>query len=107
MTELTETSVEILGRTYPMRCPAEEVATLREAARLLESKMREFRTASGVVKPEMVGIMAGLNIACELVRLRQDKGNELQQITHRLYELGNRIGHALHPCEQLEAVPAE
>ncbi len=65
--------VQILGKEYPIACPADEQHELLIAARFLDGKMREIRDTGRIIGSERIAVMAGLNIAHELLQLRQDR----------------------------------
>jgi cell division protein ZapA len=59
--------INILGRAYKVACPREEESALLAAADYLDEKMREIRDKSKVIGAERIAIMAGLNLAHELL----------------------------------------
>jgi len=59
--------IHILGRAYKVACSREEESALIAAADLLDEKMREIRENSKVIGAERIAIMAGLNLAHELL----------------------------------------
>ena len=71
----TPRSVEInlLARPFRVACSEEQEAALRAAARLLDQKMREIRDAGKVVGIERIALMAGLNLAHEVLSRGADE----------------------------------
>ncbi|MDD1649533.1 MAG: cell division protein ZapA [Methylococcaceae bacterium] len=67
--------VQILGKEYPVSCPADEQHELLLAARYLDEKMREIRDIGRIIGTERIAVMAALNIAHELLQLRQRRGD--------------------------------
>lgn len=59
--------INILGRAYKVACSREEESALMAAADYLDEKMREIRDTSKVIGTERIAIMAGLNLAHELL----------------------------------------
>ncbi|MHB1214243.1 MAG: cell division protein ZapA [Thiobacillus sp.] len=59
--------IHILGRPYKVACSREEESALIAAADYLDEKMREIRENSKVIGAERIAIMAGLNLAHELL----------------------------------------
>lgn len=59
--------INILGRAYKVACSREEESALMAAADYLDEKMREIRDTSKVIGAERIAIMAGLNLAHELL----------------------------------------
>ncbi len=63
--------VQILGKEYPVSCPADEQHDLLVAARYLDEKMREIRDIGRIIGTERIAVMAALNIAHELLQQKQ------------------------------------
>lgn len=63
--------VHILGKEYPVSCPADEQHELLIAARYLDEKMREIRDNGRIIGTERIAVMAALNITYELLQERQ------------------------------------
>ncbi len=59
--------INILGRAYKVACSREEESALMAAADYLDEKMREIRDTSKVIGAERIAIMAGLNLAHEML----------------------------------------
>jgi cell division protein ZapA len=59
--------ISLLGRTFKVACSKEEEPQLLAAAEYLDSKMRDIRENSKVIGVERIAMMAGLNIAHELL----------------------------------------
>ncbi|NLO80226.1 MAG: cell division protein ZapA [Xanthomonadaceae bacterium] len=82
--------VYILDREFMIACPPEERNALLQSAAMLDQKMREIRDRGKVVGMDRIAIMAGLNLAHELLRLRQD-ATGLDAIRDRLAALNERL----------------
>ncbi len=105
MNDTTDTSIEIMGKAYQIKCPTSEVNSLQRAAQYLEEKMREVR-ASGVLNFDRVAIITALNVAHQLLTLEQQKNQHAQVINQRLIKLQNKVESALVQLE-LEEQPAD
>lgn len=68
-------SVQILDREYLVSCPPEEHLGLRNAANLLDGRLRELRNAARNATPERIAVLAALNLAHELLQLRAKQGH--------------------------------
>jgi cell division protein ZapA len=91
MTATTSLDIHLLGKSFKVACSAEEEAALRAAADYLDGKMREIRASGKVIGLEKIAIMAGLNIAHELLAQAGTPGAEarvrLQRLNHLLDEV--------------------
>jgi cell division protein ZapA len=63
--------VAILGREFKVSCRESERAELGEAVALLDRRMREIRDGGKVSGTDRIAVMAALNLANELLRVRR------------------------------------
>ncbi|MGE0581363.1 MAG: cell division protein ZapA [Steroidobacteraceae bacterium] len=100
--EVARISVRILEKEYFVACPYEERSDLLDSAEYLNSKMREIRDSGKVVGLDRIAVMAALNLANELLRVR----NQGQKLDHdfggRVRALRERVESALAEGQQLE-----
>ncbi|MCD6055737.1 MAG: hypothetical protein K0R12_699 [Gammaproteobacteria bacterium] len=101
MSDQDTMSVDILGRHFKIKCPQDKIPELQEAAALLDESMRTVRQ-SGVSGPDRIAIMAALNIAHELLLLREQKDKQINSMGERLHKLQQRIDQALSLNGQTE-----
>jgi cell division protein ZapA len=100
------TSVEIMGRIYQIKCPEEDVSSLRRAAEYLHEKMRHMRE-TGVLSVDRVAVITALNIVHQLLTLEQHKNQDLQLINQRLSALQDKVEEALLKPAEVEFQSAE
>ena len=100
--EVARLSVRILEKEYFVACPYEERSDLLDSAEYLNSKMREIRDSLKMVGLDRIAVMAALNLANELLRVR----NQGQKLDHdfggRVRALRERVESALAEGPQLE-----
>lgn len=84
-------NVRIADREYMVACEPHERESLIEAARLLDGRMREIRTANRMAGIDRIAILAALNLAHELLQARGDGGEQNRQIQRTLGELNRRL----------------
>ncbi|MBX3695940.1 MAG: cell division protein ZapA [Steroidobacteraceae bacterium] len=100
--DVARISVRILEKEYFVACPYEERSDLLDSAEYLNGKMREIRDSGKVVGLDRIAVMAALNLANELLRLR----NQGQRLDHefggRVRALRERVESALAEGQQLE-----
>lgn len=63
----TTVEVKILDKEYLVSCPDEARDELLQAARHLDTKMREIRASGKVFGTERIAVMAALNITHDLL----------------------------------------
>ena len=84
-------AVSILDREFLVACTPEERPGLIAAAAMVDGRMREIRNNARSASADRIAVMAALNIAHELLQLRQVStqadsaiGGELDALKHRL-----------------------
>ncbi|MGK2953253.1 MAG: cell division protein ZapA [Thiobacillus sp.] len=91
--------IHILGRAYKVACSREEESALTAAAGYLDEKMRAIRDSSKVIGAERIAIMAGLNLAHEL--LTQDGGSLIESARTRLKHCNTLLDSVLEDQDKL------
>lgn len=95
-------SVRILEKEYQVACPVEERSDLLDSAEYLNGKMREIRDAGNVVGLDRIAVMAALNIANELLKVRNQDRALSGDVGNRIKQLRERVETALTQGRQLE-----
>lgn len=98
-------SVRILEKEYSVACEHDERSALLDSAELLNTKMQEIRSSGKIVGLDRIAVMAALNLANELLQLRnQDSKTTTHSaaITARVRNLRERVDSALAAGRQLE-----
>jgi cell division protein ZapA len=67
-------SIRILEKEYQVACPIEERTDLLDAAEYLNGKMREIRDTGSVLGLDRIAVMAALNLANELLKVKRGGG---------------------------------
>ena len=90
-----ETLVEILGKSYPIKCPEGEITFLQKAAELLEQRMRAMRKSSNALSLDQIAVVTSLNLVHQLTTLELQKNAEIQSINKRLHDLQDKLANAM------------
>ena len=103
MTDRTSrVSVRILEKEYQVACLPEERSELLDSAEYLNVKMREIRDAGNIVGLDRIAVMAALNLAHELLKLR-GRGDAVDgDVSQKIRQLRERVESALSRGQQLE-----
>ena len=99
---MTGLEVSILDRSFRIACTPEEEAGLRQAVEYLDRKMREIRDSGKVVGLDRIAVMAALNLANELLRIKNQGQRLDQDFGGRVRALRERVESALAEGQQLE-----
>jgi cell division protein ZapA len=102
MKGLSQVNVKILEREYQFSCPEEERNELLKSAEYLNARMRQIRDSGKVVGLDRIAVMAALNLANEMLRLRDKDQSTDATVGLRLKSMRERVESALEQGKQLE-----
>lgn len=100
----TPVSVRILDKDYRISCPTDEQDGLIKASIHLNEKMNQIKSNGKLIGNERVAVMAALNIAYELLQLKEnsDTVQDCSTINQQIQQLQDKVEHALYEGRQLE-----
>ena len=101
---IISSTIEILGKYYPIRCPESELASLQEAATFLNQKMIDVQDSGKVINLERIAIITALNIAHDYLQLDQQKSSFMSKISQRISSLQDRLDTVMHETRQTEMI---
>ncbi len=101
---LISTTIEILGKPYPIRCPEAELQALQEAAKLLHEKMREVQDSGKAINLERIAIITALNLAYEFLKVDKQKSTFASRLHQRISHLQDKLDIAVNKALQTEFV---
>lgn len=84
-------SIRILDREYTVGVEPGEQDSLRAAAKLLDTRMRDVRGANRMAAVDRVAVLAALNLAHELQQLRDETANRERELARTLGELQRKL----------------
>lgn len=90
MSEIKGVDISIMGREFRISCAEDEQAGLMQAVEYLDRKMREIREGGKIIGVERIAIMAGLNIAHELLTTHSG-GFDIGDLKRRIGIMQERI----------------
>jgi len=95
MTAPNTISFNILDKEYRVSCSEEERAGLESSARYLDEKMQTIKQSGRIVGVDRIAVMAGLNIAHDLLTANQKKSGATLDITDKINALQNKVDFAI------------
>jgi cell division protein ZapA len=95
-------SIRILEKEYQVACPVEERTDLLDAAEYLNGKMREIRESGAVMGLDRIAVMAALNMANELLKLKKVGAGVDVDMVDRMRDLRERVESAITRGKQME-----
>ena len=88
-------TVRIVDREYRVMCTPEQRRTLMESALFLDQQMREIRDSGKISSMDKIAVMAALNLAEEVLKLRHQMHERRDQVDARVRDLADRLDRAL------------
>lgn len=98
----TRVSVRILEKEYQVACLSEERSELLDSAEYLNSKMREIRDAGNIIGLDRIAVMAALNLAHELLKIRSRTDGVQSDVGHKVRQMRERVETVLTKGSQLD-----
>ena len=95
-------TVRILEKEYQVSCPVSERTDLLDAAEMLNQQMRDIRDSGKVVGLDRIAVMAALNIANDVLKLRSREDAVKTTLGGRIKALTERADQALGDTRQLD-----
>lgn len=97
MSQAIAANIEILGKSYQIRCPESELPSLQRAAQFLEERMKYLRDHANVLSLDRLAIITALNMANQLLTIEHEKAEQIHAINQRLHELQAKIERVVTP----------
>ncbi|MEL7297914.1 MAG: cell division protein ZapA [Pseudomonadota bacterium] len=95
-------TVRILEKEYNVSCPVNERTDLLDAAEMLNTQMREIRDSGKVVGLDRIAVMAALNMANELAKMKTAETAVRNTLGSRLKALSDRADSVVGDSQQLD-----
>jgi cell division protein ZapA len=95
-------NVRILEKDYLIACPPNERSSLLDSAAYLNARMKEIRDSGKIMGADRIAVMAALNMANELLALRERDQGAGHELGTRLKGMRERVESALERGQQLE-----
>ena len=96
--------VRLLDRELKVKCPPHKTAELKESASYLNDKMKEI-AKEGAVGMDKISMMAALNISYELLELKRQKNQYLDNMQIRIHTIKSKIDQVLNTNPQQTNIP--
>jgi cell division protein ZapA len=93
--------ISILGKEYVVACPEEKREELMTAAAFLDRNMRDIQQSGAVLGTERIAVMAALNIAHDLLTLREESGLTVE-MENRIKKIRRNLEQALDGQTEME-----
>jgi cell division protein ZapA len=84
-------NVKILDREFTVGVEADERDSLMAAAQLLDARMREIRGSNRMAALDRVAVLTALNLAHELLQLKQAAEQRDQALNRTLGDLNRKL----------------
>jgi cell division protein ZapA len=104
MTNTVNTTIEILGKLYPIKCEESELSFLQQAAEYLNQKMNEVKESGKVINLERIAIITALNLAHQFLQLDQQKSHHMNKINQHISKLQDKLDATINQSLQTELI---
>lgn len=84
-------NVKVLDREFTVGCEPDERDKLMAAAQFLDARMREVRGSNRMAALDRVAVLTALNLAAELLQIKQQDGSQDQAIVRTLGEMSRKL----------------
>ncbi|MCX7564264.1 cell division protein ZapA [Xanthomonadaceae bacterium XH05] len=88
-------ALRIADREYTVACEPHERDSLLDAARMLDSRMRDIRSANRMAGIDRIAVLAALNLAHELMQARCGEDDQQRDIALTLDTLSRKLDRLL------------
>jgi cell division protein ZapA len=96
------TTIEILGKPYPIRCVESELPALQKAAEYLNQQMTEVQSSGKVINLERIAIITALNMAHQYLQLEQKNHTLIAKVNQRICSLQEKLDATINKSFQME-----
>jgi cell division protein ZapA len=100
--EINGTTVEVLGKSFQVKCAPDEIISLQNAAAYLEEKMQAIRATTHLLSIDRIAVIAALNITHQYLILENERAGAAERIDSRLRDLLGKMDNMLMQHAQLE-----
>lgn len=90
-TEYQLVAIKVLDRTYKVKCLATDAQDLQTAANCLDEQMRKVRQSGHLNNSDSIAIVAGLNLAQQMVVMRRDHAKSLDSTAQHIQQLIDKL----------------
>lgn len=97
--------IKIAEREYPMRIDAEEEERLRQASRLINEQISQYRNQYGATDKQDLLAMVAFDAFVQKLEHEKIRQDTINVITERLSKLNRHVARAVSPQEQKTSHP--
>ncbi|HAG61917.1 MAG TPA: cell division protein ZapA [Coxiellaceae bacterium] len=94
-------TIQILDRKYSIKCPANEVLELQEAAKVVQNNMKQLKQSGSISTTDQIAVVSALNVTHELLLVKKQNNNYINVMNKRLQDLQKRIEKFLGVEEEI------
>ena len=91
MTKPPYQTIKLLNKSYKIKCPVEECASLQQCAEKLNEQLLKHKAEFGHLTDDQLLLLSALNICHELIACQTQQTREREQLAHLISALGDRF----------------
>lgn len=89
-----------MGRDFCITCPNNGKEDIQLAAAYLDRKIQEVKTEDKIVDSDRIALIAALDIAHELLLLRNETGFDIAEFKRTIKSLDRQVDEAINSREE-------
>lgn len=93
--------IKLLDRNYRVMCPDGQESALREAARQLDERLAQTKSATKLTNVEQIAVMTALNLCHEWIQDRQQQSKHTAALEDKIRLLQTTIEQAMGERQQV------
>lgn len=95
-------AIQLLSKTWHVRCPEDKTHDLQKSGRILDNKMREVVESGKTLNNEHIIVMAAINAIYDLMQQQSQKDIYIDSLSSRIRELQTKLGKPLPQNHEME-----
>ncbi len=107
MNKTVNTTIDILGKTYSIRCLESELELLKKAGDILSRKMAEVQASGKAINLERIAIITALIITRQFLMQEQQKDSLLEKVNQHITRIQDKLDQTINGLPQIELAYTE
>jgi cell division protein ZapA len=98
MSTTNQCTIQLMNKTYKIKCPVEEMDNLQLAAKKLNTTISQKKTQFKTLDATHILLLAALDLSHELINQEQKQNQQREQLADFIHSLEERLQKASEPA---------
>lgn len=94
MSTTNQCTIQLMNKSYKIKCPVEEMDNLQLAAKKLNATISQKKSQFKTLEPTQVLLLAALDLSHELINQEQKQNQQREQLAEFVHSLEERLKKA-------------